>query len=102
MRASIIEQRQVTTQDTYGQRTETWNTHITTRGSVEPLQGREAALQSGERADITTRIRLRYASGSTVLPSDRVSTGGEIYNIRSIIPDPKSRELLLMCEHDAA
>lgn len=103
LRASITVQRQATTQDSYGQRNNTWTTLLTTRASIEPISGREFFLQSGEQAEVSTRIRLRYSvAADTIRPSDRIAADGKIYNIHAIMPDPKSRELLLMCVYDAA
>ncbi len=100
MRYSVTFQRQVTTQDTTGQRNDTWTNIDTVRAAIDPISGREFTQQSGEHSDITTRIRVRYRDSLSALKqSDRAVHGSVEYNIQSIINvQERNRELVLMCE----
>jgi len=66
------------------------------RASVEPLQGREFMSASGERAEVTTRFRIRYLAGVTA--SMRVLFEGRVFELKAppIDPDMKHETLLLM------
>lgn len=104
LRHVITVQRQSDTKNGYGERVNTWTTLVTTRGSIEPILGREFLSQSGERAEITTKITIRYSSGNAgINPYDRISADGETYKIHSILnTQNRDRELVLMCSHDAS
>ena len=101
MNAGLIDQRvtierQVDTQDEYGQRLDQWLTIVTAWAAVEPLQGREYLAAVALVSEVSTRIRLRYRPGIT--SADRVNHNGRIYNIVSTIDVHSSRrELVLMC-----
>lgn len=102
LRDLITFQRQAVTQDTYGQRVETWAdpNGQAVRGAVEPIRGVEYISASAERAEVSTRIRVRYGSLTDwVRPRDRAVVGGIVYDIHSVIDtDNRHRELQLMCE----
>lgn len=104
LRHIVTIERQTTTVDAYGERTDTWSPLIpaqpTRRASIEPITGKEYMSQSGEHSDVTTRIRLRYdAALSDLQPKDRVNHSGVIYDILSVInPYEIGRELVLMAK----
>lgn len=75
---------------------ESWSTVATVYASVEPLNGRELFAAQEHHAETTTRIRIRYRSGVTA--KMRVSHGGTLYNILSVIdPEKRHKEMQLMC-----
>ena len=75
---------------------ESWGTVVTVSASIEPLNGRELFAALEHHAETTTRIRIRYRSGVTA--KMRVSHGGTIYNILSVIDSEKRhKEMQLMC-----
>ena len=91
------------TQDSVGQRVLTY-TELTTRmAKINPVSGREYFNASGERANVSTEIRMRYDASLSVLhPDDRIVHGSVNYDIISIINmDERNRELVLMCERSA-
>jgi SPP1 family predicted phage head-tail adaptor len=95
LRHTVTLQSLVETQDGYGGTTESWTDFATVRASVEPLQGREYFAAQQERAEVTTRFRIRYIPG--VLPTMRIMFDGRAFNIESIInPNERNRELHLM------
>ena len=102
LRHSVILQRQTSTKNELGEFVDTWTTLATRKVSIEPINGREYWQQSGEHAEVTTRIRLRYdASVSTLKPHDRVLHGDVVYDIHSVIrPRETALELVLMCARD--
>lgn len=97
-------ERQTTAQDAAGQLLDTWTEIATRRASIEPLNGREFFTAATERAEISTRIRLRYDSAlAGVKAHDRVvhinCSPNVVYDVHSIInPRERNRELVLMCE----
>jgi SPP1 family predicted phage head-tail adaptor len=76
-----------------------WSELTTVWGAVEPINGREffSALQI--QSDVSTRVICRYSPQlSGVTTKDRISSGGVLYDIRSIISvDSRNRELQFMC-----
>lgn len=100
LRTSVVIERQSDTQDAMGQRIETWTAIATVRASIEPLRGKEFISASGERAELTTRIRVRHSSvTAAVRPRDRVNEHGVFYDIQSAINvDDRDKELQLMCK----
>jgi SPP1 family predicted phage head-tail adaptor len=99
LRHPITVERQATTRDETGQYPQTWSTLCSRVASVEPLNGREYFNASGERSEVSTRIRMHYDSvTATIKPFDRVLHGSTTYDILSVI-DPRERhhEVILMC-----
>lgn len=82
--------------DDFGSAPPQWETFATAWASVEPLQGREFMSTSGEQAQVTTRIRLRYIPGIT--SAMRVLSEGRVFNLAGppVDPDMRHRELHLM------
>jgi SPP1 family predicted phage head-tail adaptor len=100
LRHFAIIERQDTTPDTYGQLENIWTTIADRSVSVEPLNGREYFNASGERSEVTTRIRMRYDSETAqIKPYDRITIGDAVYDIVSVINvQQRNRELVLMCK----
>lgn len=97
LRHSITIQAKSTARDACGgELPASWVTFATVRASVEPLQGREYMSASGERAEATTRFRLRYLPGVTA--SMRVLFEGRVFVLVSppIDPNMQHRESHLM------
>ena len=69
-------------QDELGGVIEHW-APLATVWAVEPLNGREFFAASTTLAEVTTRIRVRYRAGLTVL--DRINHEGVLHNIVSTI-----------------
>lgn len=96
LRHSITIQQQSTTQDSYGQQVETWTNVATVWASVEPLRGKEYFESKQEKAEVTTKITMRYRDG--ILPKMRVVFGSKTYDIQDVINlEERDRELHLMC-----
>ncbi|MCX7570408.1 phage head closure protein [Tumebacillus sp. DT12] len=82
--------------DADGLAVETWRDHLTIRGAVEPLQGREYDSAAAVNAEVTVRVRIRFQSGIT--SEMRLVYDGRIFNIKSVIdPGERHNELHLMC-----
>lgn len=97
LRHRITIQQRSTTQDVYGEPTDTWTTFATVWASVEPIIGREFFASEQVQAEVTTKIRIRNLDG--ILPKMRVSFGSKIYDIKAIMNiEERNREILLMCE----
>jgi SPP1 family predicted phage head-tail adaptor len=97
LRHQITIERASQTQNEYGEIVEGWETVGTFPASVEPINGREYFAAQAVQSEATTRIRMRYKPG--ILVTDRVTHGGTVYNIQSVInPEMRNEELLLMCE----
>lgn len=101
LRSRVVLERQSEVQDAMGQRVQEWTPLAIVRASIEPIRGNEFIAASGERAELTTRIRIRYSSDVADLqPRDRVNYGDNLYDIQSVInTDDRNRELQLMCIH---
>jgi len=93
----VLLQSRGTTQNSVGQiLPEVWTTTATVWASISPLAGREYLNASGERAEVSHRIFIRY--GPTVAPKDRVLFGSRVFDIISVINiRERNRELELMC-----
>jgi len=64
LRRRLVIQQATETQGATGEMAVTWGTFATVYGSVEPLRGREYFAAKEQRAEVTTRIRIRYRTGS--------------------------------------
>lgn len=97
LRHQITIERFTSGQDEFGQPIEAWETVGTVAAAVEPLKGREFIAAQAAQSEVTTRIRLRYLAGITA--ADRITHGGTVYNVLSIIDkDMRNIELELMCK----
>lgn len=86
------------TQNTYGERVETWTKYLDTWARIEPLQGREYWNAKQDVSEVNTKITMRYQAG--VVPAMRVvNNTTDIYDIESVINVKNAnRELQLMCK----
>ena len=90
-----IKQKSVT-REASGAEAIAWLVVATVWAAVEPLSGREFITMRQERAEISTRIRIRYMAGLT--PSMRVYWGQRMYEIDTVIEiQERMREIHLMC-----
>jgi SPP1 family predicted phage head-tail adaptor len=97
LRHLIVIQKKSTSRDSCGgELPASWVPFASVRASVEPLQGREYTSASGDKAEATTRFRLRHLSGVTA--SMRVLFEGRVFQLVSppIDPNMQHRELHLM------
>lgn len=98
MTSLVTFERHTTEQDDAGQLKDIWTEIGRRMASIEPLRGSEYFSRSGEHADITTRVRLRYDGQLGLRPDDRISIGTRHFNIADIInTNSRNRELVLMC-----
>ena len=95
LRNQIAIQAKTATTDSYGGPVESWSTFATVWASIEPLQGRELVNAQSVFAETTVKITMRYLSGVTT--AHRITHGGKIYNIQSVLnTEMQNRELVLM------
>lgn len=74
----------------------TWSTVATVWASVDPLSGRELLAARDIRAEVTTRIRIRYRTGLT--PKMRIVHGSSTYEISEVVNrTTANRDLELLC-----
>ncbi len=96
MRHRITIKRPIEAQAADGSVIRTWETFTTAWASIEPLAGREYFAAAREQADISHRIRMRFAEGIT--HKLRASFESRIFEIESVINvGERNRELILMC-----
>lgn len=74
---------------------ESWQDWVTVWASVEPLNGRELFAAQEHHAEVTTRVRIRYRDGLTA--KMRLSVGGEIYEIKAVLPFRRDGYMELLC-----
>ena len=100
MRHVVQIERQSKATDEYGALVDVWNQVALKRASIEPINGREYFAQSGEHAEVTTRIRMRHdAVTGAMKPLDRVLHRGDVYDVISVISvQERNRETVLMCK----
>jgi SPP1 family predicted phage head-tail adaptor len=76
-------QRQGSGQSSTGQPNGTWTELAKEWAEIEPISGREYFNASGERAEVTHKVKIR--AGRSYLPKDRVVYGSRVFNIRSVL-----------------
>lgn len=97
LRHQITIERFTSGQDEIGQPIESWEPVGTVAAAVEPLKGREFMAAQAGQSEVTTRIRLRYLAG--ISTTDRITHGGTVYNVLSVIDhDSRHIELEPMCK----
>ena len=91
----VIQSKNITT-DGYGGAVETWSNFATgVWAAVEPLQGRELTNAQAVFAETTTKISMPYLTGVTT--AHRITNGGKIYNIQSIVNiEMRNRDLIIL------
>lgn len=88
-------QRQGSGQSSTGQPNGTWAELSREWADIEPVSGREYFNASGERAEVTHKIKIR--AGRSYLPKDRVVYGSRVFNIKSVLNiEERGRWLQLM------
>lgn len=98
-RITIQSVAQVT--DGMGGFTETWSTHATRWGKIEPATGSEIWFANQRQARTTHTITIRYLG--TVTAKMRVSYGGRIFHIHAVRNmEERNRVTVLTCEEGAA
>lgn len=99
MRHRVQIQARSTAQDAAGQPVETWTTTATVWADVRPVSGREHWPESGERAELTHEISMRY--GPTVTPKHRIVFGTRTFDIEHVfVKDERDRFLdIKVVEH---
>lgn len=101
MNAGILDRRvwidkRTTTQDSSGDPVVTWEPVAEVAANITPLTGREQDADNDIRADVDTRIRLRYLPVTRDLsPVDRIRHGERIYNIESVVEVGRKDEMLV-------
>lgn len=94
-------QKRGQTQDSAGQRRDTWQKVADVWASVRPVSGRNFFAASGERADVSHEIILRH--GPTVKAGDRIMLGARTFEVvRPFNVDERDRYLKLMATENAA
>ncbi|MFP3890978.1 phage head closure protein [uncultured Ralstonia sp.] len=86
-RLITIEQR-VTTQDSFGQQQETWNTVKPVYALIEALNGSERAAAQSVMTDVSHRITVRYDAifaDPRVVAAYRATYNGRIFIIQAAL-----------------
>lgn len=98
-RHNVAFQRRSTTQDHAGQQLDVWLLIGNRKVSIEPINGHEFFSASGERADITVRVKCRYDPVvAAVRPYDRMVRDTTIYNITAVLPQlSRHDDIQIMC-----
>lgn len=96
LRHKVTVEQVTETIDEFGQAIKSWSTFAQPFAAIEPVSGREYFAAQQVDSEVTVKITMRYLSGLTT--KMRISWGGKIYNIQSII-DPAERTAMqtLMC-----
>ena len=97
LRNRIIIQRQITTQDSFGEQQEEWNEVDTVWASINPIAGREFFAAETVNSEITHKIRIRYRND--IKPDMRVFYNGRAFRITTVINEfERNKMLQLMCK----
>lgn len=95
LRHRIQIEKQVITQNTFGEPAISWAHYADVWASVEPLNSREFFAAQSVQSEITGKIIIRYLAG--VEPTMRITHNAEYYNISGVLPDGKSgKEYLVL------
>lgn len=85
-------------QDASGEPLESWSTLATVWAAVSPIRGNERFVDSQEKAERTTRFRIRYRSDVTA--DNRISYDGNIYDIEAVIELSRQEGLEILTSTD--
>lgn len=97
LRNRITIQKQVSTQDSFGQQVETWTDIATVWSNINPIAGREFFAAETVNSEITHKIRIRFRSDIT--PDMRVVYQSRMFFIQTVINEyEKNTVLQLMCK----
>ena len=82
----------------YGEKPANWADLGLVRASIDPIKGSEKTSASGENAQLTHRIRVRYSGLIEMLrPRDRVLYGSRVFDLQSIaVTDMGNRQAELL------
>lgn len=95
----ITLQRATATQDgVSGEQVLTWADDMTLWASVEPLAGSELFRAQQLEAKADTRFRIRYRTGVTPVETLRISYGGRVYDLRSVVELGRREGLEILAE----
>lgn len=94
LRRRVTLQQRSTAQSTSGEQSETWTNVATVWGSVDPVSGNEHFDGEAVKAPLLYDISIRYRTGVT--PAMRISYGGRIFNILSVMDQEELHRLLIM------
>lgn len=105
LRERIRFERRTETDDGFGNRRGAWSAVLTVPASVKYLAGREqviaSALEGVSPVEVVVRWISMLAEGADRLTAaDRMVSerSGEVFNIRSVMLDPKRRYLTVLAE----
>lgn len=100
LRQSVTLEQPVDTQDATGGMVRTWSAVATVRAAIEPVKAREFFQASATRAEMDTRIRIRWSADvAGVNETWRVRHDTTLYNIYSAAHVAlRQREIELMCK----
>ena len=83
--------------DSFGSEVPEWVDVTTVWASMTPVSGKEYMASSQMRAEVTTKIGIRYQQGVT--PKMRVVCGTRIFDIISVLNlEERNIELQLLCK----
>jgi head-tail adaptor len=106
LRRSVSIQTEDTDLNAAGEYDGTYTEIAQRRASIEPLTGKEWQAKSGENAEVSTRIRLRYDSTLAALkPHSRIvdisRSPNVVYDVISVVNyRERDREIICMCIRD--
>lgn len=94
-RHKLTLQTRIETPDSYGEPVLTYTTLAYAWGSVEAVSGRERLESQQVQADVSHRIKIRYATEYAGLsPEDRITVGSQVFDIVSVLDrDGRRREM---------
>lgn len=92
----IVLQSRVQAVDATGARVETWSTLATVWAELLAQSQRESLLADADRNQDTSTFRIRWRSGLTS-EGLRVSYGGRIYDVTSIVEEGIKSGMLVEC-----
>jgi SPP1 family predicted phage head-tail adaptor len=82
LRHQITVLRSSQTQNAYGEIQNTWAEHLTCRGFVRPLTGKEVVSGQFTISEVTHKIFTRYQE---IRVTDRIAFEGRTFDIKSVI-----------------
>lgn len=92
----VVLQQRSSSKDTYGQQVMTWTDVATLWANIRPLSGREMLTAGAINSELSHVVTIRYRSGVT--PAMRLTYGGQVFNILSVIdPEMAHVSLELQC-----
>ena len=81
-----------------GEQVLTWAAEATVWAEVTPLGGRELFQAQALEAKADTRFRIRYRAGITTDETLRISYGGRVYDLRSVVEIGRREGLEILAE----